>query len=120
MERGIKIAIVASLALATLSGCLVDLKERRGLVAVNGEAFGELPPAFLVATARGAEQVVATINSTTCPTTPNNLFWLPDGPPRGFRDQHGLFRLITPHLMTYAFVGTSLEDIGPDCTKVVS
>ena len=47
-------------------------------------------------------------------------FWTPDGPPRAYKDPLGATHLISPHILTYQFVGTTLDTVGLDCSSHIS
>ena len=79
--------------------------------------------------------VVASVNPSTCissdpadraqiaqlkPKTTDPIIYVPDGPPRAYRDKSGTVRMIVPHHITYAFTGSNLEHLNLDCSKVVA
>lgn len=66
-------------------------------------------------------QTPAACNSLgSVPGTTDINFWTPDGPPRAYVDGLGNTHLIVPHLLTYGFVGASLDTVALDCSAPLS
>lgn len=55
----------------------------------------------------------------TRPGSLEKMFYVPDGPAHAYLDQQGRTRLIFPHLLSYAFVGSSIEDVQLDCSDPI-
>ncbi|MBI5537004.1 MAG: hypothetical protein HY898_30060 [Deltaproteobacteria bacterium] len=47
-------------------------------------------------------------------------FWTPDGPPRAWVDMQGATHLMSPHMLTYQFVGGSLDSVALNCSGYIS
>ncbi len=62
----------------------------------------------------GAQQLVKRVDEHTCPGNAGDFF-ITDGPARAYKDDQGRVRLISPHFMTYPFVGSTLDDVQLDC-----
>jgi hypothetical protein len=72
------------------------------------------PPPNVSITVTGKSEVVFDYTSDRC-----DEVHIPDAPARVFRDAEGRLQLVASHHMARRMVGTSLDDMAPDCRVVL-